>query len=499
MLLVASQTVYCYDYIHVMCEAVMAKEFLVDIKIKRRLSQLLEEHPLIQKIVDRIAAEGGRALLVGGAVRDLFLGLPIKDIDIEVHGLSVEKLEKILCDFGHVDLVGKVYGVLRLHPLNADWSVPRIDKPGRKPEVAIDPAMSIKDAFARRDLTINAMGIDLKTGELIDPFDGLHDLKNRILRAPDPKKFIEDPLRFYRVMQFISRFNMWPDDELNCLCECMDVSDVSHERIETELQKMLLKSECPSLGFWWLHDIGRLDLFPQLAALVPVEQDSVWHPEGNVFMHTMQTLDAATTLSYDSDRDKLLVLYAALCHDMGKVETSQMLRGRIRAHGHEQAGARVAARFLKRITRNKDLIAGVQKLTKFHMVPTQLIKPEVKLSAFKRLANKLAPEVTISLLAKLCIADKLGRNSLGREPLKIAGDTEIEQFLERAQKAAVAHQIEKPVLLGRDLLGVVQAGPKMGELLREAYRIQIDEEIKDKEELKRRILKLYRRRVYESE
>jgi tRNA nucleotidyltransferase (CCA-adding enzyme) len=165
----------------------------IDPMIQRKITDLMARYQPLKEIVDAISRAGGRSLLVGGAVRDLLLGLSVKDIDIEVHDLTLEQLEQLLKQFGPVSLVGKVFGVLRVHGLDADWSLPRTDSPGRKPTVIVDPYMGIKVAFRRRDLTINAMGIELQTNELLDPFDGQKDLKNKILRSPDPQFFEQDP------------------------------------------------------------------------------------------------------------------------------------------------------------------------------------------------------------------------------------------------------------------------------------------------------------------
>ena len=238
--------------------------------VQSLLQKLLEQQPLVKKIVAEIAKKNGKALLVGGAVRDLLLGLPTKDLDIEIHGLPLDQLQEILSQFGPVSIVGKSFGVLRLHSLDPafaqdelrrtgiDWSLPRADSAGRHPEVIIDPNMNFADAFKRRDLTINAMGIDLNTYELIDPWNGYADLKAGILRAPDEKLFMEDPLRLFRVMQFIGRFEMQPDKELNAICSKMSFKGISVERIEAEFDKLLLKSKRPSLGIRWLREIGRL-------------------------------------------------------------------------------------------------------------------------------------------------------------------------------------------------------------------------------------------------
>ncbi len=465
------------------------KSTKINVNIQKSLNELVQAYPLVTEIVHVIADNGGRSLLVGGAVRDLLLGLSTKDLDIEIYGLSIEQLEQLLRQFGPVSLVGKSFGVLRLHHLDVDWSLPRTDSAGRKPEVTLQPKMTIEDAFRRRDLTINAMGIDLITYELIDQFNGLHDLKNKILRAPDGKLFIEDPLRFYRVMQFMSRFEMVPDEQLNMICYDMDLSDVSIERIEKEFEKLLLKSKKPSLGIRWLKDLGRLkELFPELGATIGVQQNSDWHPEGDVFEHTMQTIDAAARFKYDDLEKKLVLLYAALCHDLGKATTTEKTEGVWRSIGHERESAKLVPPFLHRITKKKDLIDDVKKLVKYHMVPAQLVESDASLSSYKRLANKLAQRVTLQMLADLCLADKQGRNPQSNEPF-LDNFEEVEQFLAQVDEAQVREQIEPPVLLGRDLLDVVKSGPEMGKLLKRAYEIQLEEGITDKAVLKERVLR----------
>lgn len=455
--------------------------------VQKALQATLVAHPPMKKIIQAISDSGGRVFLVGGAVRDLLLFLPVKDLDCEVHGLALEQLEGVLKLFGGVSLVGKSFGVLRLHGLEVDWSLPRSDASGRKPEVNIDPHMDLKQAFARRDLTMNAMGIDLHTYELIDPFNGLQDIEKKTLRAPDPTFFVEDPLRFYRVMQFVARFDMQPDAQLNELCARMDVSGVSVERIEQEFNKMWLRSWRPSLGLRWLHLIQRLpDTLPELAATIGVQQNSDYHPEGDVFEHTMQSIDAAAALSYDDDHEKLIILYAAMCHDLGKAVSTMQTEDGVRSIGHEVEGVPLTVSLLKRITRNHELIATVAKLVKYHLMPEQFIEGGAKMPAYKRLARKLAPDVTMQLLALLALADKRGRNGDSYHPL--SDDVpEIDQFLEYAQDAQVLQMPEEPILYGRDIMDVVEPGARMGQLLKLAYELQIEEGITDKEELKRRI------------
>jgi tRNA nucleotidyltransferase (CCA-adding enzyme) len=457
-------------------------------KIQKKLQEVLKSYPSLVSIIDAIADQGGRVVVVGGAVRDLLLGLPIKDLDIEVHHLSMHDLESILKKFGPVSLVGKAYGVLRLHGLDIDWSIPRTEGAGRKPRVTVDPFMSMKDAFRRRDLTINAMGIDLVSFELIDPFQGLKDLDVGLLRACDKEKFLEDPLRFFRVMQFIGRFAMQAAPSLNALCKTMSVDKVSVERIAEEMRKLLLASKQPSLAFRWLKKIGRLkDVFPELYDLIGVAQNPKWHPEGDVFEHTMQSLDAAAQVSYETDEQKLLVLYAALCHDLGKPKTTEEREGRIISYEHPRKGVPMTKKLLRRITRNKELTDKVAILVEYHMMPLEFTQSGAKFAAYKRLARKIAP-LTLHELSLLAIADRRGRNGKKNEPLK-STPQDIKTFIRKAEEAGVLQDLEEPILQGRDLLDIVAPGPDMGRLLKEAYEIQLEEGIRNKEALKKRVVK----------
>jgi len=453
------------------------------------LSTVLDKYPKVKPIISRIIESGGRAYLVGGAVRDLLMGVDIKDLDIEVHDMTPHALGSVLKEFGSVSMVGKAFGVWRIHGLDIDWSLPRVDAAGRKPVVALDPYMGIKQACARRDLTINALAIDLGTHKLIDPFGGQEDIKRGILRSPDIQFFTQDPLRFYRVMQFISRFSMYPDEELNKQCASMDISAVSRERIETEFEKMLLRSEYPSRGIRWLKEIGRLkEVLPELYAVIGVEQGLNYHPEGDVFEHTMQTLDAAARVKYECQEDRLVLLLAALCHDLGKVSTTTSVNGVIKSHGHDVAGEKLTKKMLGRIMGRKERIAAAAKLVRWHMAPLQFIKDGAKSSAYKRLALKLAPHANLQMLTDLFRADKQGRNPARNVPLT-GPCPEATQYMEHAIKAGVLTKKEEPIVQGRDLMAFIKPGPHMGDLVKRAYAIQLDEGIKDKDTLLQRVLK----------
>ena len=481
-------------------------------------------------IISALKQKGATCYLVGGSVRDLILGRAIKDIDIEVHTVSAEQLEQTLCQFGTVKLVGKQFGVFMLTKLDADWSLPRIDSKGRKPTVEVDVDMGIEKALLRRDITMNAMAIDitklcdnfdevvkrLESGEsvtqvidIVDPYGGLEDINKKQLRAVDEKLFLEDPLRFYRVMQFVARFEMDPDEQLTTICKTMDLHDmqtkkpIARERIYEELKKMFLKSAAPSRGFRWLVSIGRLkQTYPEIFALIDTPQREDYHPEGDVFEHTMQALDAAAGIDEYIEKhlpeassdviqeNKWLLMLAVLCHDFGKPDSTDE---NLRSHGHDKAGVPHAKSFLKRITDNIILIKAVAKLVEYHMQPLVLYKQGAKGPAYKRLARKLAPVVTAWQLALVALCDRLGRNPDGNKPFASLQDQktarELDHFIASCEQAQITHGPEESILKGKDLLDVIEPGPQMGKVLDEAYLIQIEEDVKDKEELKRRILK----------
>jgi tRNA nucleotidyltransferase (CCA-adding enzyme) len=463
------------------------------IAIKNVVENLYNTFPKSKIVVQAIINAGGVPLLVGGAVRDAFLNLVPKDFDIEVYNLSLDKLQKTLAQFGAVNAVGKSFGVLQLALLPIDWSIPRCDSAGRKPDVSFDPYMDYHISFARRDLTINAMGIDLKTEALIDPFAGKDDLKNKILRAPVIERFIEDPLRLFRVMQFVGRFDMQPNDILQHACKTMSVQNVALERIEQEYKKLFLFSSQPSKGFIWLQSIGRLQaLLPELYTTIGVVQDARWHPEGDVFTHSLQALDAAVIIAKKqslSEEKKLLLCCAALCHDLGKVSTTFKDAKGIHSYGHAEVGAPLAVTLVGRMFKDEiSFKKAIYKLVYYHMMPGALVRGNARSSRYQHFAAKLAPETTAEFLGFLCLADRQGRNPNSFLPLS-HNDQEIDLFLQKITDAKVLHQPIPPLLKGSDLLSIVPPGKQMGSLLKKAYEIQINENITDKEFLQRKITK----------
>jgi tRNA nucleotidyltransferase (CCA-adding enzyme) len=457
---------------------------------------LLTTYPFLEQILAHIKAAGGTCYLVGGAVRDLLQEKPIKDLDLEVHGLEPSVLEALLKEHISIIYAGKSFGVFKATDYPIDFSLPRRDSSGRHPDVAIDPNMGIENALRRRDLTINSMAINLHTHILHDPFQGRQDLADKILRATDLTLFSQDPLRFFRVMQCMSRFAMEPDSALNTLCKTITINAVSAERIENEFDKLMLQSARPSLGLRWLEKIGRLqEILPELYPTLFTQQEPDWHPEVSVFEHLMQSLDCmATSITTKQEpalhkitdqimlyqQDRRIALWAALCHDLGKTTTTRFIEGRLRSWGHEEAGVAPTKQLLARVIGCKKLRSAVAALVYYHMRPGALVSQHSSPAAYKKLAAQLQPPLNLAFLSLLFHADRNGRNGLSSLPL--TGVTEaVTNFIRTAEAAGVLYSKEEPILSGNDLLAAGLTGPALGKALEKAYDAQLAKNIHAKE------------------
>ena len=429
-----------------------------------------------------ISDAGGRALLVGGCVRDALMGKEPKDWDLEVYNLASERLREVLDQFGPVNAVGESFTVYKLGR-DLDVSIPRRErKSGRGHKSFIiegDPTMSVVDAARRRDFTINAILQDPITGEIIDPFNGRRDIERRVLRVVSAETFVEDSLRVLRAAQFASRFEFAIDQETVELCRAIDLSDLPSERIWGELEKLLLQSSQPSIGLEWLRTLGVVEkLFPEIQSLIGVPQDPEWHPEGDVFVHTKLVIDRARELIDDlSYARQVTVMLAALAHDFGKPPTTQFLEGRWRSRGHEEAGVPPTQSFLDRVNVHTidgyDVRSQVIALVREHLKPGEFYKKrdEVGEGAFRRLARRCEP----SLLYRVAKADSLGRNADWVPREQWYGAEAQEWFIQRSIELEVEQRPPDPILLGRHLLELgVEPGPLMGEITRTVYEMQLD-------------------------
>lgn len=447
----------------------------------------------MQKIFDLAGAvrdAGGRALLVGGCVRDALMGAQPKDWDLEVYGVAPERLREILDQFGPVNVVGEAFTVYKLGS-DLDVSMPRRErKSGRGHRAFViegDPAMSVTEAARRRDFTINAILQDPLTDEILDPFDGRRDLDQGVLRAVSAETFPEDSLRVLRAAQFAARFEFRVEPQTVELCRGIDLTDLPAERIWGELEKMLLRARQPSIGLGWLQALAVLEkLFPEIQALIGVPQDPEWHPEGDVFVHTRLTVDRARELIDElSYARQVTVMLAALAHDFGKPVTTEFIEGRLRSRGHEAAGVPPTETFLDRINIHTidgyDVRRQVISLVREHLKPGEFFKKrdEVGEGAFRRLARRCEPD----LLYRVAKADSLGRNAPWVPQEKWYGSEAQEWFIERARELDVEQRPPEPLLLGRHLLALgVGPGPRVGEIARAVYEMQLDGRVRTVEE-----------------
>jgi tRNA nucleotidyltransferase (CCA-adding enzyme) len=426
-------------------------------------------------IASAVRDAGGRALIVGGWVRDRLMTRRSKDIDVEVFGIPAAALRVMLERlFGRVETVGESFQVFKAGGI--DVSLPRREsKAGRGHrgfEVSGDPDMSVQEAARRRDFTINAISWDPLTDEYVDPFEGRSDIERRLIRIVDRATFADDSLRVLRAVQFAARLEFALDDETRALCREIPLDDLPAERVWGEIEKLLFAPR-PSIGFALAMDLGVVSrLFPELQALSGCIQEPEWHPEGDVWVHTLQVIDQARTRLDGLERpQQIAVMLGAVCHDFGKPRTTAFIDGRIRSMNHEEQGVPPTLAFLDRLNLHSidgyDVRAQVAGITAQHLKPGSWykVKDEVGDGAFRRLAAK----VDLELLARVAKSDCEGRKPGAFDC------TAMDWFLERARALGVEHRPPAPILLGRHLLALgMRPGPRVGEILKAVYEQQMD-------------------------
>ena len=427
-------------------------------------------------------------MLVGGCVRDALMGFEPKDWDVEIYGIKPQKLREILDSFGRVDAVGEAFTVYKLGN-DLDVSLPRREKKtsrGHKGFVVEgDPNMSFEEACKRRDFTINAILQDVLTGEIIDPFGGRKDLKRKIIRHVSSETFAEDSLRVLRAAQFAARFEFDIAPETVGLCRLVDVTDLPKERIWGEFEKLLLKAEKPSIGLQWLYDLGVVEqLFPELKSLVGVPQEKEWHPEGEVWIHSLMVVDEARRLIDDLPyAKKVTVMLGALCHDFGKPATTEFFDGRWRSHAHDVAGIEPTLSFLDKLNiytiNGYDVREQIAQLVRYHLKPGEFYKAKPGDGAFRRLARKVEPD----LLYRVAKADALGRNPEWLPKEKWFKAEAQEWFIQKVQELNVEKEAPKPILMGRHLIELgLKPSPEFKKILDAVYEKQLDGQITNLEE-----------------
>ncbi|WP_313958822.1 CCA tRNA nucleotidyltransferase [Aliarcobacter butzleri] len=376
---------------------------------------------ILIRILNTLQELGSKPILVGGCVRDSFLNKKIKDYDVEIFNFdSLEILEKSLKKFGNVNLVGKSFGVLtlKIDEYDFDFSLPRIEKKVGNShtdfEVSTNANLSFKEAAIRRDFTINAIGYDYFKNEILDPFGGMNDLKNKIIKHIDDKTFVEDSLRVYRSVQFASRFEFKIDENTKILCKKIvssgELKFLPKERVFEELKKLFLKSKKPSLGLNLLKEFN----------IMNIEQN-------------LEEIDNLAFILKDKNYDdfrKLYLFYSCLCKGMNEDETFS---------------------FIKNLTDDKKFIKNILILNETNLTN------DIKM--LKRLSLKLK-------LEDLIVLNQAFKNQISLEVFEILKNLDI------------LNTPIKPLVLGKDLikLGFVPS-EKFKEILDFAFDLQIEDDL----------------------
>ena len=419
------------------------------------------------EIAQRVAEKGGRSFYVGGLVRDALLGRENKDVDIEIHGISPGELMGILDSLGQRMTIGESFGIFGLKGYSLDIAMPRKEEARgtghRDFDILVDPFIGTPAAARRRDFTCNALMQDVLTGEIVDHYGGRADLEAGILRHVWGESFGEDPLRVLRGAQFAARFEFCVAEETVELCRKMDLRSLPRERIDGELKKALLKARHPSVFFEVLRKMDQLDdWFPELAALIGVPQNPVFHGEGDVWNHTMMVLDEAARLRQQVQNPYGFML-AALTHDFGKAVCTEEKNGVIHAYEHETKGLPLAETFLRRLTGESKLIRYVLNLVELHMKPNTVAESQSAEKVTTRMFDRAEdPEALVCI----ALADDLGR--IADKPTG-ANDAFLRQRL-----ALFRERMSQPYVMGRDLIGAgMVPGEMFTQLLAYAHKLRL--------------------------
>lgn len=420
-----------------------------------------------EEIAERVHALGGSAYYVGGYVRDRLLGRDSKDIDIEIHGITEDALIELLSDMGETASFGRSFGIHTLRGTGIDIALPRTERSTgqghRQFDVSVDPFIGTEAASSRRDFTINALMQDVLTGEILDYHGGREDLEKGIIRHVSDASFAEDPLRVLRAASFASRLGFDIADETISLCRSIDLSGLSSERVEEELAKALLRSDSPSVFFEELRRMDQLSFwFPELEALIGLPQDPLYHPEGDVWIHTMEVIDRAAALRDKTD-EPLSFMLLCLCHDFGKAVTTELIKGRYHAYQHEVKGIPVIESFLRRIVKEKSIRRYVTGMVPLHMRPNvaAFSKPSVK--STNRLFYEAASPGDLVYFA-ICDKPVLA----GEE--NFTGDSDFLWERLSVFEATMA----KPHITGKDLIEAgISPGEELGRLLDYALKLRL--------------------------
>lgn len=440
------------------------------------MNQPLHFDPKIIRIHELLRQAGATdVLFVGGFVRDHVLGIPSKDMDLEIYGLTYQQIIAALRPYFRVGQVGQSFSVLKIDN-EIDLAIPRRERKtgvGHKAfEVVADSSMSFQEAASRRDFTINAIGMRLD-GTFCDPFGGLGDLKRGILRAPT-EAFCEDPLRVLRGMQFAARFGFSMESRTVEFCRKVlpEFKTLSCERLYTEWEKWALKGKWPEKGLDVLRETGWLECFPELFAMMQTEQDPEVHPEGNVWEHTRKVCISAAKIAEKqnfSAHERLCLMFSALVHDIGKPAAwKKDENGRISMPGHAVLGAQTAFDFFQKLRAPLNVSRTIRPLVALH---GWHFHHPADPSSVRHLTDELAP-ASFRLWHALVSADRDGRGLHTPQ-----GDLLYPEWAKLAEELDLWENRPPQILFGRDLMHFgIRPGAQMGPLLQKIRQAELNGE-----------------------
>lgn len=425
------------------------------------------------KLVHAVSSAGGKAYVVGGFVRDAILGKDNKDIDFEIHGLDASTIEKLLLELSgsHALKKGSSFGVYGIKGYDFDIAMPRKEHcVGSKHTdfaVSVDPSMGAEEASRRRDFTINALMYDVEADEIVDCHNGCNDIASKTIRHVCDETYIEDTLRVFRAAQFAARFGFDIAPETIALSRSISgkLVDLSGERVESEMHKAMMKSERPSVFFRKLLEMNALGYwFPELSALIETQQAPEFHPEGNVFEHTMLVIDQAAKVRDRAD-DPYAFMLTALCHDFGKAKTTffNEKKQRLVSYGHDNAAKPLIDSFMDRLRLPNAVRAYVQNLTILHMQPNMYVDNDATDYAFNNMFDKTKHAEDLLLLAR---CDHFGRGvplDYARYECKLS-----------ARLAKYRELMELPEATADDFMKLgVKPSPLLGEMLVMSHKLHL--------------------------
>ena len=425
------------------------------------------------KVVHAGWSAGGKAYVVGGFVRDAILGKDNKDIDFEIHGLDASTIEKLLLELSGSPALkkGSSFGVYGIKGYDFDIAMPRkencIGSKHTDFAVSVDPSMGAEEASRRRDFTINALMYDVEADEIVDCHNGCNDLANKTIRHVCDDTYIEDALRVFRAAQFAARFGFNIASDTIALSRSISgkLPALSGERVEAEMRKALIKSENPSVFFRMLVEMDALDYwFPELSALIETQQAPEFHPEGNVFEHTMLVIDQAAKVRDRSD-DPYAFMLTALCHDFGKAKTTffNEKKQRLVSYGHDNAAKPLIDSFMDRLRLPNAVRAYVQNLTLLHMQPNMYVDNDATNYAFNHMFDRTKHAEDLLLFAR---CDHFGRG--------VQRDYAMYESKLSARLAKYRELMKQPEATADDFMKLgVKPSPLLGEMLEMSHKMHL--------------------------